>query len=616
MMKNRMAAALALGAVLCACATQETPKPQPPRPRNHEGRELPPTPPVARPIPFNTPEADAVLSSLQIFPKDNPWNEDISQRPVHPDSARIIETIGRDLRFRWNQDMSFILVPPDQPKLPVAIGAKEESDPGPYPIPDQAPLEGWPLSKVPLEMLQREGDGDRHLIVVDPAAMKLYELFATYRRPAGWKCDSAAIFDLRSNALRPDGWTSADAGGLPIFPAIVRYDECERGMVEHALRVTFRRTRRAYVYPATHYASALKDPLLPRMGDRFRLRADFDLSRFPPHVQAILKGLKKYGMIVADNGIDWAVSTAPDSRIQGLETLDHKALKGSDFELVVTTGPDEGPRRPEPEVKDEKYGPHERNVLDLWKAPSPLPTPLVVFIHGGGFLEGSKGYAKADLINRCREQGLSVAAINYRYSSQAPFPAPFQDAARAVQYLRSRAKDWNLDPAHFGATGGSAGGGISLWLAFHDDLADPRSEDPVARRSSRLQAVVGIVAQCSYDPRWIREHIGGRAHEHAAIAKLYGLPPSEADSERAHALYEEAAAIRHLTKDDPPAYLWYDGKDQPGPRAGAGIHSARFGEILKAEMDKLGISCELKIGEDTIESQVAFLAKRLKASPR
>jgi hypothetical protein len=300
--------------------------------------------PKARPILFNTPEADAILSELQIFPKDNPWNEDISERPLHPQSGKIIETIGKDLRFRWNQDMSFILVPPDQPKLPLEVGTRDESDPGPYPIPDNAPLEGWPMSGVPLEKLQREGEGDRHLIVVDPAAMKLYELFATVRTPKGWKADSAAIFDLRTNRLRPDGWTSADAAGLPIFPAIVRYDECARGMVAHAMRVTFRRTRRAYVYPATHQASRLQDPYLPRMGERFRLRKDFDVSRFPPHVQAILRGLKKYGMICADNGIEWAISVSPDSRIQGLETLDHKALHGRDFEVVLPTGPEEGRR--------------------------------------------------------------------------------------------------------------------------------------------------------------------------------------------------------------------------------------------------------------------------------
>ena len=264
------------------------------------------------------------------------------------------------------------------------------------------------------------------------------------------------------------------------------------------------------------------------------------------------------------------------------------------------------PERIEPDVKDEKYGPHERNVLDLWKAKSDEPTPLVVFIHGGGFLVGYKEYVKADLIRRCRENGISVAAINYRYSSQAPFPAPFHDSARAIQYLRSKVKEWNLDPTRFGATGGSAGGGMSLWLAFHDDLADPAGPDPVLRQSTRLQAVVAVAAQASYDPRWIRDHIGGKAHQHDAIAKLYGLPPEESDSEKAHRLYEEAAPIHHLTKDDPPVYLTYEGPD-PGR-----IHSSKFGEILKAEMDKLAIPCELKVGADTIESYVAFFVRQLK----
>jgi hypothetical protein len=197
---------------------------------------------------------------------------------------------------------------------------------------------------VPLDQLQRQGEGDRHVLIVDPSGMKLYELFHSYRTKQGWKADSAAIFDLATNRLRPAGWTSADAAGLPIFAGVVRYDECERGMVRHAMRVTVRKTRRAYVYPATHYASPHQDPSLPRMGERFRLKKDFDISRFPPHVQAILKGLKKYGMIVADNGIEWAISIAPDARILGLETLDHKAVRGTDFEVIVPSGPDEGPR--------------------------------------------------------------------------------------------------------------------------------------------------------------------------------------------------------------------------------------------------------------------------------
>jgi hypothetical protein len=339
----RLLGLIALAAVLPGCSPGVE-KPAAPAGAPGPAAAAPAAPKRAKSILFNTPEADAILATLQVFPKDNPWNEDISERPVHPDSDRIIDKIGRNLRFRWNHDMPFVLVPPDQPKVPLELGYAGESDPGPYPIPDEAPIEGWPLNGAPLDQLQRQGEGDRHILMVDPAGMKLYELFHSYRTDRGWKADSAAIFDLTSNKLRPDGWTSADAAGLPIFAGVVRYDECERGMVQHAMRVTIRKTRRAYVYPATHYASPHKDPLLPRMGDRFRLKKDFDLSRFPLHVQAILKGLKKYGMMVADNGIEWAISIAPDARILGLETLDHKAVRGSDFELIVPSGPDEGPR--------------------------------------------------------------------------------------------------------------------------------------------------------------------------------------------------------------------------------------------------------------------------------
>src|SRR5262249_20442314 len=160
---------------------------------------------------------------------------------------------------------AFILVPPDQPMIRVHFDYEGESDLGPYPIPNEAPVEGWPLSGGPsLDKLQREGEGDRHVLVLDPAGLKLYELFYAFRTDSGWKAGSGAIFDLTSNRLRPDTWTSADAAGLPILAGVVRYDECERGMVEHALRFTVRKTRRAYIYPATHYASPHKDPTLPR----------------------------------------------------------------------------------------------------------------------------------------------------------------------------------------------------------------------------------------------------------------------------------------------------------------------------------------------------------------
>ena len=303
-----------------------------------------PIPKVTRPILFNTTEADRVLASLQILPPDNPWNEDVSDRPVHPKSKQIVASMNANRHLYFNWDMGFIIVPPDQKRVQVKIiGYPKESDPGPFPVPDNAPIEGWPIHGGDLSTLQRQGEGDRHVIVVDPHGHRLYELFSAKRTDAGWQAAQASTFDLSTNKLRPEGWTSADAAGLPIFPAVVRFDECERGMVEHAMRVTARKTRRAFVYPATHFASRSNDVNLPRMGERLRLRADFDISSFSPHAQAVLKGLKKYGMIVADNGISWNISVAPDKRIKGLEALNK--VKGRDFEVIVTTGPNEGPRR-------------------------------------------------------------------------------------------------------------------------------------------------------------------------------------------------------------------------------------------------------------------------------
>jgi hypothetical protein len=312
-------------------------------------RQRPPLPSITRPVLFDTPEADRILAALQVFPPDNPWNRDISTLPVQANSAAIIASIGGEKRLAYNLDMNFVIVPPGQPRVPVLIkGYPQESDPGPYPVPDNLPIENWPLQQnedpaaLPgpgesLADIQRNGSGDRHGIVVDPVNGRLYEFYIARRTDAGWEAAQASVFDLRSNRLRPEGWTSADAAGLPIFPSIPRFDECERGMVEHAMRFTVRRTRRAYVYPARHFASSLTDESLPRMGERLRLRRDYDVSGFPPHARAILKGLKKYGMFVADNGGDWRLSVAPDRRLKGLESLTR--LKGADFEVVQPAQP-------------------------------------------------------------------------------------------------------------------------------------------------------------------------------------------------------------------------------------------------------------------------------------
>jgi hypothetical protein len=299
---------------------------------------------IDKPIMFDTPEADRVLAALRVFPPDNPWHEDIRSRPKHPQSDAIVQRIGADLPLGYNLDMNFVIVPPDQPKVPVTVTEyPAESDPGPFPIPENAPIENWPLTHnedlkalpkpgVTLAQFQREGTGDRHLILVDPVNGRLHEFWQARLTDAGWQASQASTFDLTSNRLRREGWTSADAAGLPIFPAVVRYDEVARGTIDHALRVTVKRTRRAYVYPARHFASRLEDADLPRMGERLRLRKDFDTAAFPPHARAILDALKTHGMFVADNGANWLLSIAPDRRIQGLESLSR--VKGSDFEVI------------------------------------------------------------------------------------------------------------------------------------------------------------------------------------------------------------------------------------------------------------------------------------------
>jgi hypothetical protein len=303
-------------------------------------------PAITKPVSFETPEADAILSALEVFPPDNPWNLLVDNWPVHPNSKAIVGTIGPDKPFRYNPDMGFVLVPSDQKKVDIKLTAYSgESDKGPFPVPDIVPIEGWPAEfqrdsatkNLKLEDVQRgkpKLETDRHGIVVDPVGRKLFEFYRLTRTDRGWTAEQSSVFDLKSNKLRPAGWTSSDAAGLPIFPSVVRYDELNRGVVEHALRVSVRKSRRAYVYPATHFASRLTDENLPRMGERFRLRKDFDVSGFSPEVKAILVALKRYGMFVADNGIEWAVSVTPDPRIPDLH-VELRKVKGSDFEVVT-----------------------------------------------------------------------------------------------------------------------------------------------------------------------------------------------------------------------------------------------------------------------------------------
>jgi acetyl esterase len=242
-----------------------------------------------------------------------------------------------------------------------------------------------------------------------------------------------------------------------------------------------------------------------------------------------------------------------------------------------------GAAKPAPDLANEKYGPHPRNVLDLWKAKSDGPTPLVVFIHGGGFRGGSKEALSPALLEGLLSKGISVMAINYRLSPEVSFPAHYMDCARAIQFARSKAKEWNLDPKRIGSTGGSAGAGTSLWIGFHDDMADPESADPVLRQSTRLTCMAVQGAQSTYDPRVIKEWVGEAASKHPALPDFFGVKADEVDTPKAHKIYEAASAINYLTKDDPPVYAFYsEARNIPADaRPGQGIHHVNFGLRLK-----------------------------------
>ena len=278
--------------------------------------------------------AGASLNGKRLFPADNPWNQDISNEPVDPNSANLIaehrarHALHPDFGTAWNgapNGIPYVVVSGSQTKVPITFtDYGDESDPGPYPVPPDAPVEGGPT-----------GTGDRHVIVIDRDNWKLYELFSAFPNGAGWRAASGAVFDLNSNAVGPPAGLRPTRRGCPVFPGLVRYDEVfGRREIAHALRFTAARTRRAYVHPARHFASSNTDPNLPPMGMRVRLKASFDISGYSPAMQVILRALKTYGMILADNGSNWYVSGAPDPRWNDDELRTLKTLKGSDFEVV------------------------------------------------------------------------------------------------------------------------------------------------------------------------------------------------------------------------------------------------------------------------------------------
>ena len=266
-----------------------------------------------------------------LFPADNPWNVRVDTLPLDPNSANYMAHMDPGAAFHpdyganWDGGpfgIPYVLVSGDQPKVPISFYYPDESDPGPYPIPDNAPI---------------EKGSDHHVLVLDTDHKLLYEVFDATKVSGGWTAGSGAIFDLTSNALRPAGWTSADAAGLPILPGLVRYDEVQAGVITHALRFTMSRTQRKYIYPARHFASDLTDPNLPPMGLRVRLKASVDISNMPHDAQVVAQALKTYGMMLADNGADWYVSGAPDARWNDDVNSALKQLRGSDFEVVDTS---------------------------------------------------------------------------------------------------------------------------------------------------------------------------------------------------------------------------------------------------------------------------------------
>jgi hypothetical protein len=278
------------------------------------------------------------LAGCPVFPASNVWNQPVNTLPVAADSAQLIASIGLTASVHADfgsglydgQSIGIPYVVVDgktTPKSRVKFDYADESDKGPYPIPSNVPIEGYP----------NPGNGDRHAIIVDRSTCKLYELYALRRAGNGWAAGSGAIWNLRSNALRPSGWTSADAAGLPILPGLALWPEVAAGQIDHALRFTASQTRNTFIYPARHEASSSSDPSLPPMGLRVRLKASVDISKLPPQARIVAQAMKTYGLILADNGSPWYISGAPNAHWSNDQLHALGSLNGSDFEVVDTS---------------------------------------------------------------------------------------------------------------------------------------------------------------------------------------------------------------------------------------------------------------------------------------
>lgn len=334
---------------------------------NQEGRILGALPAVTNSILFNTNNADAVLSTMQIFPVTNPWNEDISRRPLLPNSdvmiTQINSDVGANVKLKLFQEMNFVLVPDTQPLVSnkfVMYASDSDfnggkSPYGLYPTPTNMPIEAWPTGTGAQTLVQWQANNngdDRHSIIVQPGAGTIYETWKAWRNGTNWQAANGAIFNLNTNRLRTDGWTSGDAAGFPMFPAVVRYDECERGMVEHACRLVVVVSRSEHIYPATHDAGSVDSSQTnyPAMGQRLRLKAGFVIpGTWTKEEKALALGLKKYGAMVSDNSSSFfSISITPDNRWGNAFThlTGSGAIAITNFEVIQSTGANEGPRSP------------------------------------------------------------------------------------------------------------------------------------------------------------------------------------------------------------------------------------------------------------------------------
>jgi acetyl esterase len=275
--------------------------------------------------------------------------------------------------------------------------------------------------------------------------------------------------------------------------------------------------------------------------------------------------------------------------------------------------------KPTPDIADGKYGEFDRNIFDLWKPKSKKPTPLVVYIHGGGFNSGSKENLSVNLLNQLLKNGLAVMAINYRLLPNTHYPDNYMDCVRAIQFAGHNAKAWNIDKTKIAATGSSAGALTSLWIGFHDDFADPNNADPILRESSRLKAIAVFSAQTTLIPEVVRVRVGEAVMKHSFVKGVFfGITPGEANTPAGQKLFRDASPTTYLTKDDPPVWAMYSVPDKPltaDSTSSDAIHHPNFGKILKEEMDKLGIEIKLRHkddGQNVNGDMVNFLAKYLK----